>query len=143
MVIEYKRIFIDTAPIIYLLEKNPTYYERALEFFQSCFKQKKELITSAITVTEYCVFPLRNNQNKLIENFDCFLSQADMKVIPIDYVIAKKASEIRANYINFKAMDCLQLATASLLACDMFLTNDKQLMNYKELIVKTFIDEIF
>lgn len=42
MVIEYKRIFIDTAPIIYLLEKNPTYYERALEFFQSCFKQKKE-----------------------------------------------------------------------------------------------------
>ena len=41
MVIEYKRIFIDTAPIIYLLEKNPTYYERALEFFQSCFKQKK------------------------------------------------------------------------------------------------------
>ena len=48
MVIEYKRIFIDTAPIIYLLEKNPTYYERALEFFQSCFKQKTERLTSPL-----------------------------------------------------------------------------------------------
>ena len=48
MVIEYKRIFIDTAPIIYLLEKNPTYYERALEFFQSCLKQKTERLTSLL-----------------------------------------------------------------------------------------------
>ena len=48
MVIEYKRIFIDTAPIIYLLEKKPTYYERALEFFQSCLKQKTERLTSLL-----------------------------------------------------------------------------------------------
>ena len=31
--IEFNRVFIDTAPFIYYLEKNPEYFGRARDFF--------------------------------------------------------------------------------------------------------------
>ena len=43
-----------------------------------------------------------------------------------------KAAQIRAEYKGFKAMDALQIATACLSGCDLFLTNDKQLKQFKE-----------
>lgn len=46
--------------------------------------------------------------------------------------IAKKAVQIRAKYKDFKTMDCLQLATACLRECDLFLTNDRQLCRSDE-----------
>ena len=56
-----------------------------------------------------------------------------MQIHPIDISIAKKAAQIRARFKDFKAMDCLQLATACLQQCDLFLTNDKQLRQFDEL----------
>lgn len=40
------------------------------------------------------------------------------------------AAKIRAKYKGFKAMDALQLATAMISDCDLFLTNDKQLRRF-------------
>ena len=40
---------------------------------------------------------------------------------------------IRAEYGYFKAMDALQLASACIHGCDLFLTNDKQLKQFKEI----------
>ena len=51
----------------------------------------------------------------------------------INQEIAKKAAQIRAEYKGFKAMDALQLAAACLSGCDLFLTNDKQLRQFKEM----------
>ena len=50
-----------------------------------------------------------------------------MEIMEISQEIAKKAAKIRAEYKGFKAMDALQLATACLSECDIFVTNDKQL----------------
>ena len=50
-----------------------------------------------------------------------------------DIAIAEKAAQIRAEYRGFKSMDALQLASACLSGCDLFLTNDKQLRQFKEL----------
>lgn len=36
-------------------------------------------------------------------------------------------------YKDFKTMDCLQLATACIRGCDLFLTNDKQLRQFREI----------
>ena len=47
--------------------------------------------------------------------------------------IARRAAEIRAEYRDFKAMDALQLAAAVHADCDVFLTNDKQLRQFREL----------
>ncbi len=62
-----------------------------------------------------------------------FLTDCNVQIHPIDISIAKKAAQIRARYKDFKTMDCLQLATACLQQCDLFLTNDKQLRQFDEL----------
>lgn len=50
-------------------------------------------------------------------------------------------AKIWARYKDFKTMDCLQLATACLVECDLFLTNDRQLRQFYEMKCST-IEEI-
>ena len=57
----------------------------------------------------------------------------NMEIIEINQEIAKKAAQIRAEYKGFKAMDALQLSIASMSKCDLFLTNDKQLKQFREI----------
>lgn len=131
---DFKKIFIDTAPIIYYLQKNELYYDTI-----RCFWQKHEFatyLTSTITLTEYLIYPYRQKNIKLIQNFFSFIENMDIEIIDIDTDIAKKAALIRAEYPFFKTMDSLQLATACCSGCDLFLTNDKQLRQFTEIKCK-------
>jgi predicted nucleic acid-binding protein len=51
------------------------------------------------------------------------------------YVVFRKAAEIRAQH-NFKSPDALHLAAAVLSACDVFLTNDAQLIRFPDLTIE-------
>jgi predicted nucleic acid-binding protein len=73
--------------------------------------------------------------------FNRLVDTMDIEVIEINQQIAKKAAQIRAGYKGFKAMDALQLAVASSFKCDLFLTNDKQLRQFKEIKCIT-VDEL-
>lgn len=139
--IEFSRIFIDTAPLIYFLEHNPQFHNKVKSFIEKCCEEEVEIVTSAITIEEYCVFPYRNNDLKLIRKMDEFIEDMEIELINIDVTIAKKAAEIRGMFKDFKAMDALQLASASMKGCDLFLTNDKQLRQFKELRCIT-VDEL-
>lgn len=127
---EYRKVFVDTAPLIYLLEQNPFYYARLEKAFSSWYEAGAEVITSAITVEEYCVFPYRQNRADLIEKFEQFLADFGIEVLTVDVEIAKQAAKIRSQYPAFKAMDSIQIAAAQQYGCDCFLTNDKQLRQY-------------
>lgn len=131
--IEFNKVFIDTAPLIYYLEQSPHYFKKIKKFLEGCCEYDTQIVTSAITVEEYGVFPFRNKKLELIKNFDKFLDDMDINLIDVDDSIAKKAAQIRAMFKDFKAMDALQLASACLTGCDLFLTNDKQLMQFTEI----------
>lgn len=52
--IESRRIYIDTSPYIYYLEKNLEYGNRVKEFLMCNYNSGNEFITSAIT-THLCL----------------------------------------------------------------------------------------
>lgn len=134
--IGFKKVFVDTAPFIYFIEKdsnNPQYYEKVKAFFKYGYDNDKRFVSSVITMEEYFVFPYRNKAYSLIDMFNRLVATTDMEIVEINQEIAKKAAQIRAEYKGFKAMDALQLATACLFGCDLFLTNDKQLKQFKEI----------
>lgn len=56
---EYKKVFVDTAPLIYLLERNSAFYDRLEKLFGKWYKARTIVVTSAITVEEYCVFSIQ------------------------------------------------------------------------------------
>ena len=126
---EYKRIFLDTAPIIYFVEKKPGFYEKVSDLLIS--NADADYFTSVITVAEYFPYPLQQpNCEELVREFNEFIEQAEISVVNIDREIAMEAARIRAEYKAFKMMDSLQLAAALACGCDLFLTNDKQLRQF-------------
>ena len=137
--IESKKIFIDTAPIIYYLQSSELYYDSMKEFWKKY--DECDYVTSTITITEYLTFPYKQRDTQLVSSFYAFLNDMDIQVRSIDERIAEKAAKIRAEYKHFKTMDALQLATACITNCDMFLTNDKQLRQFKEIRCVT-VDEL-
>lgn len=140
---DYNKVFLDTAPFIYFIEKdsnNPQYFDNMKQFFEEGYRENKEFLTSVITMAEYFVFPYRNQKMSYIDSFHRLVDTLDMEIAEVDQEIAKKAAQIRAQYKSFKAMDALQLATACVTGCDLFLTNDKQLKQFTEIKCVTVDD---
>lgn len=128
---DIRKIFLDTSPIVYYLESSEAYYSKMKKFWKEY--EDCDYITSAVTVTEYLTYPYQQNDLKLISAFHSFINGMDIEIRSIDKAIAEKAARIRAEYVFFKTMDALQIATACLSGCDLILTNDKQLKQFKEI----------
>lgn len=137
---DFKRVFIDTAPIIYFLENNSLYMESMRKFFLRCMKEHIQIVTSTLTIEEYLVLPYNDGKIEYVNNFKNFIEYMNIEVVNIDATIAEQGAKIRGQYKNFKAIDALQIATALVKKCDMFFTNDKQLRQEKELPCMTMED---
>lgn len=137
---EFKRVFVDTSPIIYYLENNPQYKDSVIGFFTKCIEENIQVVTSTITIEEYLVFPYSSGKMEFADNFKKFLDYMKVEVVDINSVIAEQGAKIRGQYKKFKVMDALQIATAIISGCDMFFTNDKQLRQEKELPCMTLED---
>lgn len=137
---EYKKVFVDTAPIIYFLENSSLYMKSISRFFAKCLDENIQVVTSAITVEEYLVSPYSNGKMEYADNFKRFLKYMGIEVVDIDSQIAEEGAKIRGRYPSFKAIDALQIATAVISRCDMFFTNDKQLRQEKEIPCMTMED---
>lgn len=110
--IDFKKVFVDTAPFIYFIEKdvnNPQYHEKVKAFFKYGYDNDRKFVSSVITVEEYFVFPYKNRIYSFIDKFNRLVAITDMEMVEINQEIAEKAAQIRAEYKGFKAMDALQL----------------------------------
>ena len=137
---EYKKVFLDTTPIIYFLDEDINYAEKVERIFSEILESSKMIVTSTITCTEYLTYPYRTGNTEKVKVFFEFLTDCEIMIRSIDVEIAMKAAQIRAEYKDFKTMDCLQLATACIQGCDLVLTNDKQLRQFREVKCVT-VDE--
>lgn len=129
----YHKVFLDTTPIIYFLDDDVNFGNKILCIFEEILGDKKQMVSSAITCTEYLTFPYRTGNLEKVNAFFEFCRDCGIILYSLNLDIAKKAAEIRAKYKDFKTMDALQLASACVQGCDLFLTNDKQLRQFKEI----------
>jgi hypothetical protein len=56
---DVRRLFLDTAPAIYFLERHPVYYHRMEAVFRIRREREIVLVTSPITLAECLVHPIR------------------------------------------------------------------------------------
>ena len=92
---DFKRVFVDTAPIIYYLENSPLYSEVIKRFFTMCIEKNIQVVTSAITVEEYLVYPYSSGKMDFVDNFKRFLNYMNVEIIDINSDIAEQASKLR------------------------------------------------
>jgi len=125
--------YLDTAPIIYLVEEVTPFYERASERLR---KPHILLATSTLSRLETRVKPLREKNQDGLQQFEDFFSSKIILEIGISLEVIDKATELRAKY-NFKTPDALHLAAAITSACEVFLTNDHRLDRCTEIKIET------
>ena len=131
----YKRIFIDTNPFIYLLEGIAPYDIVVRDFLFEEMCAKAEFCTSTITDAEFLAKPIADGTFDKVMLYSTFLKQFSIAKSSIDEYIAERSAHIRAKYKGIKLADALQLASAIVSGCDVFLTNDKQLRQVEEIQV--------
>ena len=134
----FRKIYFDTSPIIYLLQKHDLFFPQISTFLNS--NEQAVYVTSVVTVAEYDTFLNKHDRPDLQLAFDGFAERTYLQICSIDLPIAKRAAHIRATYPAFKLMDALQLATACIHNCDCVLTNDRQLKQFQDIKVLTMPD---
>lgn len=115
---------LDTAPLIYFIEKHPGYLPLLLPFFEALESGEIQVVTSTLTLTEVLVHPYRDGNRTMAEQyFQTLLNARNLRTIPLSPAIAAEAARLRAAY-QLKTPDAIQLATAKEEGATAFLTND-------------------
>lgn len=125
-----KKVFIDTSPFIYFIEGEGKLAIKARDMFLKYLNDGTEMITSVFTDIEYKVLPKRNSEYGKIQAYDSFKEEFNINTISLNNEICDIAIDIRANNKNIKLIDALQLAIAIKTRCDLFVTNDKDLLKF-------------
>src|SRR5690606_14285708 len=137
-----KTVFLDTAPIIYYIEGKQPIYESVLKsIFIENSKGNILFATSALTLLELLVQPLRVKRFDLVEKYTSILTtSSNLKIMDLDPETSLIAANLRADY-NLKTPDAIQIASSIISGSDLFLTNDKQLSIVEEIEVLVLADE--
>lgn len=118
------RLFLDTAPVIYLVEHNPRYFDVVHSIFERIDDGQLTGVTSPVTLAECLVVPYRIQSPDLRQLYsDQIVHSSNTTFVSIDDAVAQQAADLRANY-NLSLADALQVSVALLKGCDALLTND-------------------
>ncbi len=136
----FSRVFFDTAPLIYLVEKHDFFYEKCKKLLASFIRNKTDIYTSTITITEFGTVPYREKRENVISDFEKLLKFAKFNIENVTYSIAEIGYKLRAKYQFLRTPDALQLATAIYNNCNKFITNDKKLKQITEIEIVLIAD---
>lgn len=127
-----ERIFVDTNPFIYFLNRVEPFFDTVRNFFFEKRMNGAEFFTSTITDAEFMVKPLADFHLEELTFYREFLKQFGFQKIEISEIISERSAAIRAKYKGVKLADGLQLASSIDSLCDCFLTNDARLKQVQE-----------
>lgn len=127
------RLFLDTAPVIYFVERHPVYHPRISSIFSQFGPGTIEAVTSSVTLAECLVYPIRLNLPMIRQDFvDLIVHGQKTHFTTVGEEQAIDAAELRARY-GISLTDAFQVACALKAGCDAFLTNDAQLRRVTEI----------
>jgi len=134
-----KVVGLDTAPIIYFIERHPLYVDMMRSFFQAVQRDECAVVTSTMTLLETLVMPLKQGNIDLAYQYRNILFKTKgHTTFWLSPPIAEEAARLRASY-NIRTPDAIQMATAIFGGASFFLTNDihlPSLPNLKTLVLE-------
>lgn len=131
-IITNRKIFIDTAPLIYYIEEHKDYISYLNLLFENPQINRNTISTSVITLLEVLVLPYKNNDSTLANKYKEILENSnDIQLYSITAEISKYAAVLRAKY-NLRTPDSIQFATAIITQAEIFITNDISLKKFQK-----------
>jgi len=122
-----RRIFWDTNLFIYLFENYGKFSQQVLALRQKMLQRSDQLVTSAFTLGEILVKPVSVSDTLLCQKYEEAI-RATAVVVNFDVGSARAYAKLRAQPApKISPPDAIQLACASSVGVDLFLTNDTRL----------------
>ena len=101
--------------------------------------------SSVITLAEVLPKPVERGDAVLAEQFTAFLRNGlNLTLVDVTAEMAESAGKLRGRYPALRAMDALQLAAASEVGAEAFITNDvrlKQVTGREIIVLKDYLSE--
>ena len=120
-------VAVDTVAWIYWIEDHSRFAPVLAPLFEAADAGVARLVTSALTLLEVLVVPLRAGNLELAARYETLLTRSrGIEVVAIDNPVLRYAASLRARY-SIRTPDALQLAAALARRCGAFLTNDRRL----------------
>lgn len=134
------RLFLDSAPVIYAVEKNLRYLLLVRAIFNRIEDGLLIGVTSPVTLAECLVRPYRLGQTELQQDFIELITDTDnLVLVPINQDMALQAAQLRARH-NLELPDAFQVTAALAAGCEALLTNDVTFRRVTELRVLVLDD---
>jgi predicted nucleic acid-binding protein len=125
------RVYLDTAPVIYLVEEVPNYGELVDKRVSVADVIQ---VASDLTRMECRVKPLREGNTALLHDYDDYFAEVVAEIVVLSHAVIDRATDIRARY-GFRTPDAIHLAAAVLSGCDVFLANDYRLQRFPDIAI--------
>ena len=126
------RIYLDSAPVIYVVERHAP-YDEYLDARLSITSDV--LIASELTRLECRILPIREDNHRVLQDFDDYFATRVLEMVPLTREVMDMATLIRAQY-GFATPDAIHLGAAMASGCHVFLTNDNRLSRFSEVSVE-------
>jgi predicted nucleic acid-binding protein len=124
-------MFLDACAIIYLIEANDEKSNRIRQLVSDYMERGTgDLLVSSLSILECLVLPKKQNDVKLLAEYEAFFASEGVQVIDISRTILYFAVDLRAKY-KIRTPDALQLASA-LSRGVKFVSADKDLVKVAE-----------
>lgn len=138
-----KIVGLDTNCFLYVLSEHPIFFQPAKTVFTTLEEKKIPLITSVVTLIELLYFAGKKGGEKvLIDYQEVLVNFPNLRLVPTDIEIAKKAVRLRVSY-GLTTPDAIQLATAIIWGCQVFISNDDLFLRCQKqipiLLLKKFV----
>jgi predicted nucleic acid-binding protein len=79
----YSKVYFDTAPLIYFLDKRDPYFSKVENFIYTLIIENTKLVTSVVTDMECLVIPYRENNKQKIRAYTDFMNYVDFERISV------------------------------------------------------------
>lgn len=128
-------VYLDTVICIYAVEGAPSFQARAGARLSALRTSGDQPTISDLTWLECRVKPMRMGDAAALADMEAFLTGSDVVCVPMPKAVYEWACRIRAVH-NYKLADALHLATAVENGCGLFLTNDRRLGSFPDILVE-------
>jgi len=140
--------FLDTCIVIYAVEGQPPFLQRAQSHIAALEAIGHRFVTSNLVRSECLVAPMGNQDGALLLDYSMFFQGRNLRTVELTSAMHDRAATIRGTYCyptvgpqanrrRYSLSDALHLAAAIETGCDRFLTNDDQLAAFGDIVVES------
>lgn len=123
-------VLMDSAPIVYFLEKHPKFASIFRPLFEAHAAGRVQFAVTTISIAEVLTGPLQSGDEALAERYRAVFES--WQVVDLNADIAENAARLRAS-LRLKLPDAVQVASALAINADALVTHDRDFARVRAL----------